>query len=200
MGSSHTSHLSPLTSDTVRTCQVEEEGDTRQMEGGTREYNTTSGAMILVSRKNKQYFTWVSQRQPRKVKGKVSAKTNTRGGSPREKRKRNKKQREKKKKGAKAESTRVSPVQPVTEPGLPVVKIMFANQVICSGVIIHPLYVLTSAHCVANMTGLYILQEDQMVSLYQVYIYNQHDSHGLAVIQTLTQLPHRKICFQGLGK
>ena len=188
--------------------EEEEEGDTRhsinvlgEEEGGTREYNTSSGAMILVSRQNKQYYTWVSQRTPRKVKGKVNAKTNTRG-SQREKRKRNKKQREKKKKGALAstERPRASPIHPVTDPSLPVVKIMLANQVICSGVIIHPLYVLTSAHCVANMTGLYILQEDNMVSLYQVYIYNQHDSHALAVIQTLTNLPSRKVCFQGLGK
>lgn len=211
-GSSQSALTSYLGSDTVRTCQVEgeeeeREGDTRHSinvvgeegEGGLREYNTSSGAMILVSRKNKQYYTWVSQRQPRKVKGKVNAKTNTRT-SQREKRKRNKKQREKKKKGANTESPRASPIHPVTDPSLPVVKIMFANQVICSGVIIHPLYVLTSAHCVANMTGLYILQEDNMVSLYQVYIYNQHDSHALAVIQTLTNLPSRKVCFQGLGK
>ena len=182
-------------------------GDTRhainvlgEEEGGTREYNTSSGAMILVSRQNKQYYTWVSQRTPRRVKGKVNAKTNTRG-SQREKRKRIKKQREKKKKGALAstESPRASPIHTVTDPSLPVVKIMLANQVICSGVIIHPQYVLTSAHCVANMTGLYILQEENMVSLYQVYIYSQHKSHTLAVIQTLTHLPHRKICFQGFG-
>ena len=196
----------------MRTCQGEEEeekeeeedGDTRHSitvvgegERGTREYNTSSGAMILVSRKNKQYYTWVSQRQPRKVKAKVNAKTNTRS---KEKRKRNKKQREKKKKGANSESPRTSAVQPVTDPALPVVRIMFANQVICSGAVIHPQYVLTSAHCVANMTGLYILQEDNLVSLYQVYIYSQHDSHALALIQTLTHLPVRKICFQGLGK
>ena len=196
--------LSDLVSDSVRTCQGEEDGDTRHSitvvgegERGTREYNTSSGAMILVSRKNKQYYTWVSQRQPRKVKAKVNAKTNTRS---KEKRKRNKKQREKKKKGANSESPRTSAVQPVTDPALPVVRIMFANQVICSGAVIHPQYVLTSAHCVANMTGLYILQEDNLVSLYQVYIYSQHDSHALALIQTLTHLPVRQICFQGLGK
>ena len=97
------SQLSDLVSDSVRTCHEEEEeedGDTRHSitvvgegERGTREYNTSTGAMILVSRKNKQYYTWVSQRQPRKVKAKVNAKTNTRS---KEKRKRNKKQREKK--------------------------------------------------------------------------------------------------------
>ena len=191
----------------MRTCQLEQEEreeDTRhsirvvgEQERGTREYNTSSGALILVSNKNNQYYTWVSHRQPRKVKAKVSAKTNTR---TKEKRKRNKKQREKKKKGTSSESPRAPPVQPVTDTGLPVVRIMFANQVLCSGAIIHPQYVLTSAHCVANMTGLYILQEDHLVSLYQVYLYNQHHSHTLALIQTLTFLPARQICFQGLGK
>ena len=62
------------------------------------------------------------------------------------------------------------------------------------------MYVLTSANCVTNMTGLYILQARSLISLYQVYLYSQHGSSPVAVIQTLTRLSSTHICFQGLGE
>ena len=102
-------------------------------EEGTREYNTSTGAMILVSSNNNQYYTWVGEREPRRVKGKVNVKTNTRNTDTR---KRKKRQREKKNKKKKVESPgggRTSPIHPVTDTNMPVVKIMHANQVVCSG-------------------------------------------------------------------
>ena len=98
-------------------------------DGDTREYNTSTGAMILVSSNNNQYYTWVGEREPRKVRGKVNVKTNTRKSENRRKKKR---QREKKK-GQGSPGTRMAPIHPVNDENMPVVKIMLANQVVCAG-------------------------------------------------------------------
>ena len=105
----------------------------KEEEEETREYNTSTGAMILVSSNNNQYYTWVGEREPRRVKGKANVRTNTRNT---DNRKRKKRQREKKKKKKKVESSgggRTSPIHPVIDTNMPVVKIMLANQVVCSG-------------------------------------------------------------------
>ena len=65
---------------------------------------------------------------------------------------------------------------------------------------IHPFYVLTSTDCLTNMTGLYILQESNMISLYQVYLYTQHADSPVAVIQTITRMPTTAVCFQTEGR
>ena len=64
---------------------------------------------------------------------------------------------------------------------------------------IHPFYVLASANCLTNMTGLYILQESSMISLYQVYLYTQQAESPVAVIQTITRMPTTTTCFQAEG-
>ena len=112
--------------ETRHTITVVDEGE----DGDTREYNTSTGAMILVSSNNNQYYTWVGERAPRKVRGKVNVKTNTRKTENRKKKKR---QREKKK-GLVSPGTRIAAIHPVNDKNMPVVKIMLANQVVCAGI------------------------------------------------------------------
>lgn len=79
-----------------------------------------------------------------------------------------------------------------------VVRIMSGDHVECMGTVVDPHYVLTSADCLANRTGLYILSStfplDQQVSLYKVYTHHQYITRHVALIQTLTALHNSCIC------
>ena len=84
-----------------------------------------------------------------------------------------------------------------------VVRIMSGDRVECMGTVLHPHYVLTSADCVANRTGLYILSNTfppgQQVSLYKVYTHHQFITRHVALIQTLTALHNSCICMARRG-
>ena len=50
------------------------------------------------------------------------------------------------------------------------------------------------------MTGLYILHENIMISLFQVYLHTEHRASPVAVVQTLTYLPSTQTCFHTVGE
>jgi hypothetical protein len=72
---------------------------------------------------------------------------------------------------------------------------MSMNSVACTGTVVHPYYVLTTADCVHNSTGLYILPpSSQPVSLYKVWTQYQH-----ALLQTHSALLTSSICLARRG-
>ena len=89
-------------------------------------------------------------------------------------------------------------LKPFTDQKLPIVKIMHGGEIVCPGVIIHSHFILASAQCVQNMTGLYIHHQNNM-SIDQAYIFNQQSSHQLAIIKTISELKEQKICFENQG-
>ena len=73
---------------------------------------------------------------------------------------------------------------------------MSMNSVACTGTVVHPHYVLTSADCVYNSTGLYILPpSSQPVSLYKVWTQHQH-----SLLQTHSALLTSSICLARRGQ
>ena len=69
------------------------------------------------------------------------------------------------------------------------------DSVTCTGTVAHPHYVLTTADCVYNSTGLYILPpSSQPVSLYKVWTQHQH-----ALLQTHSALLTSYLCLARRG-
>ena len=168
---------------------------TTELYDGLRQYNTSSGAMIVLANKNKNkdFYTWFEQREPKKIN--ISKKSDL--NNTNEKRKKKRKNRDRKRK--KLVQNVKTPLLTLNDQNIPIVKIMSGDEVICPGLIIHHHFVLASAYCVKNMSGLYIVHKNNM-SIYQAYIYTEHSSHPLAIIQTVSQLPYRKLCFGNQGK
>ena len=159
---------------------------------GLKEYNTSTGAMILLSNKNNgDFYTWYQERSPRKLQ-------NVKRGLmdsivDRRDRKRRNKERKRKR-----DKKKTSYLLELKDDSIPVVKIMSGDEILCPGIMISQYFVLASSHCVQNMTGLYIHNGKNM-SIYQVYIYTEFASKPVAIIQTLSQLPYTKICFDKKG-
>jgi len=160
---------------------------------GLKEYNTSTGAMILLSNKNNgDFYTWYQERSPRKLQ-------NVKRGLmdsivDRRDRKRRNKERKRKR-----DKKKTSYLLELKDDSIPVVKIMSGDEILCPGIMISQYFVLASSHCVQNMTGLYIHNGKNM-SIYQVYIYTEFASKPVAIIQTLSQLPYTKICFDKKDK
>ena len=146
-------------------------------------YNTSTGAMILLQNKNK-FYSWSMNRVPKKLNFNDNA-------DKRKKRRRNRSKR-------KNRGDKMNDLKPYTDKKLPLVKIMQGGEIVCPGVIIHSHFILASAHCVQNMTGLYIYHQNNM-SIDQAYIFNQQSSHQLAIIKTISELKEQKICFENQG-
>ena len=160
---------------------------------GLKEYNTSTGAMILLSNKNNgDFYTWYQQeRSPRKLQ-------NVKRGlldSIFDKRDRKRRNKERKRRRDKKKS---SNLLDLNDKRIPVVKIMSGDEILCPGIMISQYFVLASSHCVQNMTGLYI-HHGRNMSIYQVYIYTEFTSQPVAIIQTLSQLPYTQICFDKKG-
>ena len=109
------------------------------------------------------------------------------------KRNNRKKARKNKKKTSKKRTFPKVPIDIEEHPW--VVRIMSMNSVACTGTVVHPHYVLTSADCVYNSTGLYILPPSiQPVSLYKVWTQHQY-----SLLQTHTALLTSSICLARRG-